>query len=470
MKALGPVLARWTMGGGAAAAAPTEWRSALGEDATEAELRLLALSGQFLGAFVLAEPVGEVQALPDIPALARPPLPDALRPRLRRLLQQLREPAQRRSLLDFVDTRGWTLHPGDWMPRPGDDVPDVYAPWQDWPTALDATQAATGTLTAETWDGMGPATRRVAFAALRRQDPARSSALLAERIAGETADARAGWVEALATGLCEADRPLLETLATDRALRVTALASSMLARLGHRDVIDADAVELAGFFPVQIKGLLRRIRSIAPQELKTPAQRNRRSALMATTSFGGFAGALKLSSEELVAAWPWASDRAADHALAAMAARSAPDTVIVAMTETMTTRESLDPYGLAPLLPRLAPARRRRAAVQMLRAKGSAFPQALSVVGGDGRIEAAIHTVAGAALLSALRAEEAKPSDQSAELLALGLIASRAAATQALEELAAAGLIAADPRLDMLRLNAALEDRSDQDPPRPDVL
>ena len=43
-------------------------------------------------------------------------------------------------------------------------------------------------------------------------------------------------------------------------------------------------------------------------------------------------------------------------------------------------------------------------------------------------------------------------------IFALGLIASRAAARQALERLNGAGLLQGDPRLDMLRLNAALDD------------
>ena len=44
------------------------------------------------------------------------------------------------------------------------------------------------------------------------------------------------------------------------------------------------------------------------------------------------------------------------------------------------------------------------------------------------------------------------------ELFALGLLASRAAARQVLERLNGAGLLQGDPRLDMLRLNAALDD------------
>ena len=83
------------------------------------------------------------------------------------------------------------------------------------------------------------------------------------------------------------------------------------------------------------------------------------------------------------------------------------------------------------------------------------------IAGGDGRMEGLMRTAAADALLSALAAEDAKPTDQAAELLALGLLASRATAKDALERLGATGLIASDPRLDMLRLNAALDDQSE---------
>lgn len=459
LDALGPVLTRWTMGGSAVPAAPAEWRDALGADAGEAELRLLALSGQFLGALAIAEPSGEVRPLGDIPVLAQPPLPDPMRPRARRLLQQLREPTARRNLLDFLDARGWTLHPGDWVPRPSEDVPEVYAAWQDWAAASGSPSSVSEALSAESWDSFGPAARHAAFMALRLQDPVRASALLAEKIAGEAPDHRVRLLEALATRLFEADRPLLENLAGDRAPRVKALAASLMARLGHGGTGGEDAAELAGFFPVQTRGLLRRTRVIAPQTVKTPAQRNRRTALLEALSLDAFAQALDLLPEELVAAWPWGNDALADHLFAAMAARSAPDAIVAAVAEALTTGASIDPRALAQLLPRLTQVQRRQAAARLLQAKGASFAIVLTIAGGDSGIDDAIRTPAGTALLEALKVQDAKPGDQAPELLALGLLASRVAAKQALGQLATAGLLASDPRLDMLRLNAALDDR-----------
>lgn len=449
LDALGDVLTRWTMGGNARMAAPPHWREALGDDAPEAELRLLALSGQFLGTLTLMEPAGELRPLADLPRLAKPALPETLRPRARRLL---RDPARRRALLDFLDGRGRALHPGDWLPGPHDDVPALYAPWQDWAVAADRTDPAVEILDAESWDRLPPAALRAAFADLRRRAPAQAAVLLAQKIGSETADVRVRLLELLAYGLSDADRPLLDGLAGDRAPRVKTLAASLLARLGHGVDGGEDAMELAAFFPVQTKGLLRRTRIIVPQPLKTPAQRNRRAALMDSLPFAGLADALEATAQDLVQLWPWGSDPTADRALAEMAARSAPDAIVALVAEALDG----DPYRLAPLIPRLTSAHRRAAALQLLRAKGS-FTQALDIVGGDGRMDDILRMPAASALLGQVRAQDAKPGDQSGELLALGLIASRTAARQALGDMAAAGMIASDPRLDMLRLNAALD-------------
>ena len=78
--AMGSVLTRWTMGSAAAPAAAV-WSAELGAEPAEAELRLLALSGQFLGVAVTAEPPLELRVLPDIPALALPTVPEPLRHR-----------------------------------------------------------------------------------------------------------------------------------------------------------------------------------------------------------------------------------------------------------------------------------------------------------------------------------------------------------------------------------------------------
>src|SRR4051812_6781521 len=207
--ALGAALTRWTMGGAAAPVPPPAWAAHLGDEPGEAELRLLALSGQFLGVLVIPAPPEGLQPLPDVPVLAIPALPEAQRPLARRILRTVRDTGSRRDLLRFLAARGWTLHPGDWMPAATDeDVPDVYAPWRDWAEgSAIARPAAAEALTEQNWDDYWPAARNVALAALRRRVPAAATALLTAKLGGEGAEVRLRLLGLLATRLSDADRP-----------------------------------------------------------------------------------------------------------------------------------------------------------------------------------------------------------------------------------------------------------------------
>jgi hypothetical protein len=460
--ALGAALTRWTMGGAAAPVAPPRWAAHLGNEAGEAELRLLALSGQFLGVLVTPAPPEGLQALPDVPALVMPAVPEAQRPLARRLLRTIRDASARRDLLRFLAGRGWTLHPGDWMPAASeDDIPDVYAPWRDWAEGSAVARPAAGEgLTAENWDDYWPAARGVALTALRRRDPAAATVLLTAKLGGEGAEVRLRLVGLLATRLSDADRPFLESLATDRAPKVKTLAAALLARLGYGSAVGEEAAELAGFFELQTKGLIRRTRVVAARPIKTPAQRSRRHVLFEAVDVAGFARALDLTPEELIAMWPWSDDRHADQALVGMAERSGSDVLVAALHDLMLGLGTVDVPAMLTLMPRLDPGQRRGFAQKIMRASGGTFQMALAMTGGESPVDGAIDTTAGTALLGGLKAEDAaKRADLTAELHALGLISSRGAAQGALERLARAGLLAADPRLDMLRLNAMLDDR-----------
>ena len=459
--AMGAVLTRWTMGSAAAPAAAI-WGAELGTEPAEAELRLLALSGQFLGVAVTAEPPPELRALPDIPALALPTMPEALRPLVRRILAALKDTQSKADLLDFLAARGWTTHPAEWMPTASDDdTPDVYAPWRDWAGIAASSNVvrrqAGDRLTADNWEDFWPAARKVALAELRRRDPAAARAVLEAKLASENADVRLPMLSQLAAGLSEADIPFLEGLAAnDRAPKVKALAASLLARLGKGAAVSDDIAELAGFFSVKMKGLLRRSRVIQFENVKTPAQVHRRAALLESADIASLARALSLTPQELVDAWNWDVDRQADAALVGLVARTGTDSLVAQTAEAASQGNAS--FFLATLTPRLAPGQRSELAEKVLRIHSFSFDMAKTIVGGTARLENLLTAPAGAALLAALRRDDAKPSDGLAELFALGLIASRAAARQTLERLNGAGLLQGDPRLDMLRLNAALDD------------
>jgi hypothetical protein len=457
--AMGAVLARWTMGAPAGAAAPM-WRDALGSDPEEAELRLLALSGQFLATAVTAEPPADLRMLPDVPALALPTVPESARALIRRLLAA----PVRNELLRFVALRGWTLHPGDWMPEADDDgAPDVYAPWRDWVESAASTvkgqRETADEITLENWDDWWPAARKVALTELRRRDPAAARALIENKLGGENADVRLRLLGLLETGLSEADVPFLESLATtDRAPKVKALAAAFLARLNHGASGSDDLAELKGFFAVKVKGLLRRSRVIEFENAKTPAQRHRRAALFETVDLAGFAAALGLTGPELLAAWSWNTDAEADQGFTALIARTAPDALVLHAAEAVIGGETGGLHRLLVLLPRLT-ARQRSGLAATALSRGCSFELARTIAGGAAQLENPLGTPAGAALLAALSRAEAKPTEQAAELQALGLLTHRAWARRVLDRLNAAGIVQGDPRLDMLRLNEALEDR-----------
>jgi hypothetical protein len=460
--AMGAVLARWTMGAAAAPAA-SFWRAELGDDPAEAELRLLALSGQFLGIAVTAEPASALHIMPDIPTLPLPTVPEALRPLTRHLLTAQKEPQAKSDLVHFLAARGWTTHPADWMPAAGDDdAPDIYAAWRDWVELATSNttlrRQTNDRLTADNFDDFWPAARKAALAELRRHDPAAARTVLEAKLAGENADARMRLLSVLSDRLSDDDVALLEGIAAgDRAPKVKALAASLLARLGRGDAVGEDVAELAGFFSVRAKGMLRRSRVIEAAPPKTPAQWQRRKTLFDGVDLSSFAAALGLAPQELIAAWDWKTDQAADMALINMIASTATDPQVSQAADAIGEH---DGTGLiAALAPRLATAERARHAVTALHTHGVSFELARRIAGVAARLDDPLSAPAGKALLAALRSEAAKPSDHASEFLALGLLASRAGARGSLERLTGAGLLHGDPRLNMLRLNAALDDR-----------
>jgi hypothetical protein len=461
--AMGEVLARWVIGAAAAPAA-SMWNSELGDEPGEAELRLLALSSQFLGVAVTADPPAGLRTLPDIPPLALPTVPEALRHLVRRILTATKEKRLRSELLEFLARRGWTVHPGDWLPATSDEsAPDVYAPWLDWVDVATSTDAARkkagGELTVENWDDYWPAGRKVALLELRQRDPDAARSLLEAKLVGESAETRLSLLGLLKIGLSDADIPFLESIVTnDRAPKVKALAASLLGRLGRGLGAGEDAAELASFFSVYTKGLVRRSRAIGFEHPKTATQLQRRAALFESVDITVFAGALGLAPEELIAAWPWDADRLADTALIAMIARTGTDSLVTLAAETMSHSDAEGLRGLASLAPRLAPEKRWQLTGTALGAHGCSFETAKAIAGATGRLDSPLDAPAGANLVETLSSDDAKPSDQIAELYALGLIASRAGAQHSLERLNGAGLLQGDPRLDMLRLNAALDD------------
>jgi hypothetical protein len=462
--AMGDALARWTMGSAAAPAA-SMWADTLGADPNEAELRLLALSGQFLGVAVTNEPPAELHALPDVPVLQLPIVPETLRPLLRRVLDAINEPWARLSLLRFLAARGWTIHPGDWMPAPSDEeTPEIYAPWRNWAEIAASTgkmlRAVSGAITVETWNDYQPVARKMALTELRQRDASLARTLMESKLAGEDAETRLRLLSVLAVELSDADVDFLQGIvSTDRALKVKALATSLLNQLGRGTISNEDIAELKGFFKVGTKGLLRRARAIEFENATKPAQWRRRSELLESVDIAAFAGALEMTGAELIAAWPWHHDEKADYALIALIMRTGTQALVAQAAEAVNPGDQHGMQHLLSLLPRLSPDQRSELGARLVRIAGHGFAAANTVAAGVLRVDNPLATPAGDALLAAVSREGTRPSDHAAELRALGLITAQPWARRILERLNTAGLVQGDPRLDMLRLNEMLEDR-----------
>lgn len=454
---LDPVMTRWTMGGQAASVAPAALRPALGSDASEAELRLLALTGQYLSLCVVPTPATALSEVPDIPQLAIPLVPDSQAVLVRRCLKVLKESGGQRDLIWLLAGRGYAVHPADWMPSRHDEaVPDIYSPWRDWAEGQAGQSASKQDvheeLTEANWSDWWPSARRIALSQIRAHDPARATALLAAKAAGEGADVRLRLIECLIPGLSDTDIPYLESLSTDRAPKIKALAASLLARLGRGSGTSDDASELADFFEVQTKGLLRRTRIVVARPIKTPAQRSRRDTLFAQVDFESFAHALGVTASELVSFWALGNNAEADYAFLGSVEQTGSATIVHNVYSRLMEETTIDLRLLLKLRPRLDDQQRSALARRVLNAKGSTFQSVLSIAGAGAEMDALIETQPGRALLSAAGGDiEIAP-----ELSALALLASQAAARAAFDRLAEAGLNASDPRLDFLRLNAAL--------------
>lgn len=460
---LDPVLTRWTIGGRACSVAPVAWHAALGEArGEEGELRLLALAGHFLELCVTPTPATDLIVQPDLPILAWPMVPGPHRALVRRCLKSSKDQETCRDLVMMLAARGYVLHPADWMPSQSDEaIPDIYAPWRDWGSAQVAQSRknakAHNTLTAENWDEWWPAARMNALRALRARAPDQALAALAAKAAGESAETRFRLIECLIPNLSDLDIPYLESLSTDRAPKIKALAASLLARLGRQSASQDDSAELAAFFEFQTKGIFRKTRSLVPHEIKTPAQRAARETLFARGDFLSFSQALGVTPSELVALWPFGIDRDADQHLGSLCERSAPDTSFDAMCARLVQEAELHIYVIYAVQSRLSSAQGHAFAMRVLKDRTGSFRAALRVSGPDVDLRNFLDTQRGRDLLTVCAGE----NDHTNDVQALALIASQASAIHAFglltqQGLPSGGLMTSDPRLDLLRLNAAL--------------
>jgi hypothetical protein len=463
---LGQMLAgarsRWIIGG---EAAPPDHPLTQGQPAAEADLRLLAVAGQFRR-FCQAPAPPALTQRPDLPPLALPVLPDALRPLARRMLHP---PSDRAAHLIAVFTarRGHVLHPVDWMPPAGADLPEVYRPLQIWR----ADRLGKGTdLTEETWLALSRAERLDQVAARRQTDPAAALGLLSANIAQCPADERLALVETLATGLGPDDVPFLQSLSTDRSDKVRKAAAHFLARLGVSEA-DPLASEAAAMFELATEGLIRRRRVL---RLVPKAKEGQLRSLIQTLpeiTLPGLARALGLAPADVVALWDLDKAPApVQAALSAMIARTAADADLVAYWHRLGAQPDIARTSLPLLFPRLSAADRQAACLWLIAQTGpAAAPDILALAGpaAPAPVSAALAADPGALIAALMLSRDTTPEKTAAAraeaqrlahiLASLGLLLTAADAARMIGTMTGAGVHPADPILDHLSFNAALK-------------
>lgn len=311
-------------------------------------------------------------------------------------------------------------------------------------------------MTAENWGLLPPHGRYRDLAALHRSDPAAARALVAAVAPGLAADQRLRMLETLRPALGAGDADLLEDFAADRSSKVQALVRRQLAGLGRMTNGTVDALaEVGDYLKTKRVGLIARGTAVGAVKLKTNAQRARRGDILGRLALDGLAGALDLAADALVEHWDFGD---ATDVLFNVVAASGTD----AQATRFATR-ALEHGVEVPeaVRDRLDDATRAGFAVRVLADDDWHLPSTRAWLARPvGQLD--VTALAGAKHLPELvgrAVAEDKPAEAAkvaAALAFLGHALTRDAVSQLLDNLTKAGLMVVDPRLTLLRLNAAL--------------
>jgi len=463
----------WISGGAVFELAPVEWKDvAAAASPDEQERRLLAIAAQALDVALRPAAPKTLKRRPPLPVLALPMLPERLRPLLRAALKFAADARLKTRVAALVASRGFVLHPMDWMPAASyQESPEVYAPWVDWQAGADGEkQSRREQLTAETWDDFYPAARRTALIDLRRTMPALARTLIETKGASEPAEVRLSLVELMRFGLGADDVPFLKSLSADRSGKVREMAGRLLARLGeHGNPADGGSedptAELAAFIEEGKSGFIRRRTTYAPTKLKSPAQQARRADLFASCYFGDLASHFGKTETDFIGAWQFGVDDGADLFLVRMVSVSGSDAAVASLADMLIAAGGTAGRLVLQLMLRLDSGGKRTVIRQIL--KDAQNLHQLSQVEGAEAGWLEWGDLTNGKTLSALRSAVAGDNDvmkRSAEqyLEAIGLLATAPAAARLIDEVVAAGLTPASPSLSLLRLNAALTENPSQ--------
>ena len=465
----------WISGGAVFELAPTEWKDvAAASSPDEQERRLLAIAAQALDVALRPAAPKTLKRRPPLPVLALPTLPERLRPLLRAAMKYAADARLKTRVATLVASRGFVLHPMDWMPAASyQESPEVYAPWVDWQAGADGErQSRREQLTAETWDDFYPAARRTALVDLRRTMPALARTLIETKGASEPAEVRLALIELMRFGLGADDVPFLKSLSADRSGKVREMAGRLLARLGERGNpteggTEDPPAELAAFIEEGKSGFIRRRATYAPVKLKSPAQQARRAELFASCYFGDLVARFGKTESDFIGTWQFGVDDGADLFLVRMIAVSGSDVAVTYLADLLVAAGGKLALLVLQLMLRLDSGRKRLLIRQIL--NDAQNLHALNLVEGAEPGWLGWGDLTNGKTLSALRSAVSGDNDvmkRSAEqhLETVGFLANPVTAEKLIGEVVAAGLPPASPSLSLLRLNAALSETRSQSP------
>jgi hypothetical protein len=461
---LARVRSAWMAGRSALDHCPAEWREAVAD--RHGEAGLAALTGHATSVLFRTAPATVLEPRPLLPALVLPVMAEALRPRFRRILSAKNNQSIERHLIDLITARGRSVHPADWLPLPTDDwVPDVYAPWLDWVRTETTAKDGHTALAVETYDRWSWAERRAELARLRFADPAAALAIIAAKAASEPAERRLRLLEILESKLSEADAGFLESLDKDRSERVQALARTYLARLGKAADTGDLATELAETVTLGKVGLIKRRTRLVIKSLNNAAQKARRQELFTLVSVSALARALGVSELQLVEAPPDGPPEGID-AFLHMMATTGSDAALRALLNGMLADDSTPVSQLRLLASRLSAAERRALLPQIMARDAEGLEATLAIAGRElGAIPiapllASQTYTALSRLLDQLNVEDphraANNTALGAALNRIALLLDAPGAADLVARVGIWGVSPADPKLDLLHLNAAL--------------
>ena len=463
--ALASMRTAWLAGRPGLEAVPVAWRQAIRGD----EIAALALAGHASEVLACPVPSTALQERALLPRLSMPVLPDAHRGRFRRLLESKRKDALLESaLISFLLTRGYAAHPADWMPDARDDwAPEAYGPWLDWVRADVSRVAQDEIITTENYEQWSWQDRRRALAEMRMSDPVAARDIIAAKAATEPAERRLVLVGLLATGLSANDAQFLEGLAGDRSSRVQALATGLLGRLGHGAGNVVLAAELAASVELRNAGILSRRKRLCFVELKTRPQVLRRSELFRLVPLCDLSAALGVDEPSMLQCLPEGSATDLQDFVACVA-MSGTEASIKSMIGLLMSDKSEVGGLLVPLVERLGDAARRELVASYSGRDSDLFATTFQLAGPAlGQLPLKIASTSPSYLTIRSHVDAlVKGPDKDlsaaenllpAALLRLGLLLDGPGAAALLSYCVDRGVSPADPRLEMLEFNIALQ-------------